>query len=608
MVNSLIFRAIEEIYADWTYNYLSFRYSKEPMKFVFTFLFLALTSSLLSQTYSVAELEQLEDEVLLEYFVEVSSDSLLGEKVARVYLDRAKREKDTIKMARGYDRLARIFHPEKNIRFADSIIYLTKDLSNITYPGLGYLIKGYHYQKLGILVLATENYLELYNISTENENIVHQLFALDCLIRLKLAWGNKSEALTLQHKRNALLQNKDVIQLIEKTTRKDAKKDVKDYLKIKELRSVLLYVDCYLKLKKNDSAAIYLERGLKLSRDYNGLASRSFYSSFLKASVEVDYYSGDYSNVIKSVNNIFEKDYNIDISYYDFEFNFFKGLSLIEIGDYDLGIKSLKKADSIYDAQDIAIEPHQRVLFNKLLDHSRIEEDDEKHIEYLNKLIYVDSIFKLNYHFFEPNIIKNFETPWLLREKEVLIDGLERRNKTSQYLLIGGLFVVGLILLVLGYIIKKQLQYKRRFLLLLKDNNKASVTQIKKTSDKTEIGAEIIDEILNKLDQFENNDKFLSQSISLQRLATKFKTNTKYLSNVINVEKEKSFPQYINDLRVDYALKEITENSKFIKYTIKAIAGDCGFNSAESFSKAFLKKHKVSPSYYIKKIEKLRRP
>jgi hypothetical protein len=92
------------------------------MKFVITFLFLALTSLMQSQNYSLAELEQLEDEALLEYFSKVSSDSLVGEQVARVYLDRGKKEGDTIKMARGYDRLARIFHPEKNIMIADSLI------------------------------------------------------------------------------------------------------------------------------------------------------------------------------------------------------------------------------------------------------------------------------------------------------------------------------------------------------------------------------------------------------------------------------------------------------------------------------------------------------
>jgi AraC-like DNA-binding protein len=577
------------------------------MKFLFTFMLFVLPLLTQSQNYVLAELEQLEDEALLEYFNLVESDSIKGELVARVYFDRAKKEGDTIKMARGYDRLSRIFNSEKNIKYADSLIYLTKDLSNITYPGLGYLLKGYSYHKSGNLMLATENYLLLYNISKEKENIVHQLYALHSLIGLKLAWGNKEEALSLQHKRNKLLQNENIIKLIENTTRKDAKKKVKEYLKIKELTSILCYVECYLKLEKNDSAAIYLKKGLKLSKEYEGLYSKSIYSSFIEASVEVDYYSGDYNKVIKSIHHIYESDENIDARNFDFELNFFKGLSLIEIGDDKLGFKSLKKADSIYEVQGIAIEPHQRILFDKLLDNSRVEGDDEKQIEYLNKLIHVDSIFKLNYHFFEPNILNNLHTPWLLREKEVLVEGLQNRNKIYQYALRGSLLVVALILFALGYVIKRQLQFKRRFFSLLKENNSGGKggAQIKKSPAKTEIGAIIIDDILMKLDQFENDEKFLALNISLQRLATKFKTNTKYLSNVINHEKEKSFPQYINDLRVEFAIQEITENSKFRKYTIKAIAVDCGFNSAESFSKAFLKKHKVSASYYIKKIDKL---
>ena len=156
----------------------------------------------------------------------------------------------------------------------------------------------------------------------------------------------------------------------------------------------------------------------------------------------------------------------------------------------------------------------------------------------------------------------------------------------------------------LGYLIYLKFRDKKRFLLLLAESTNRG-GHLKKTLEKPEIRDEIIDELLKKLDQFERDEKFLSQSISLQKLAVTFKTNTKYLSNIINHEKEKSFPHYINDLRVDFALKEITENLKFRKYTIKAIAGDCGFNSAESFSKAFKKKHKVAASYFIKELEKL---
>lgn len=84
------------------------------------------------------------DEELLSYFHEVERDSIAAEEVARIYLERGRKEKDMIKMARGYDRLAQIFHPEKNIQFADSIIELTKNIDHITYPGLVYLTKSYN--------------------------------------------------------------------------------------------------------------------------------------------------------------------------------------------------------------------------------------------------------------------------------------------------------------------------------------------------------------------------------------------------------------------------------------------------------------------------------
>jgi len=110
----------------------------------------------LAQNKSLTDLQRMEDESLLEYFNKVSEDSIMAEKVARVYLERARLQEDTIKMARGYDRLARIFHPKKNLMYADSIIALTQDKSHITYPGLGFLIKAHWYDKLGDLVLSTK--------------------------------------------------------------------------------------------------------------------------------------------------------------------------------------------------------------------------------------------------------------------------------------------------------------------------------------------------------------------------------------------------------------------------------------------------------------------
>ncbi|NVK53168.1 MAG: AraC family transcriptional regulator, partial [Flavobacteriaceae bacterium] len=43
---------------------------------------------------------------------------------------------------------------------------------------------------------------------------------------------------------------------------------------------------------------------------------------------------------------------------------------------------------------------------------------------------------------------------------------------------------------------------------------------------------------------------------------------------------------------------------QFRKYSVKAIAHEVGFNTAESFSKAFFKFAGIKPSYFIKELNK----
>jgi len=69
-----------------------------------------------------------------------------------------------------------------------------------------------------------------------------------------------------------------------------------------------------------------------------------------------------------------------------------------------------------------------------------------------------------------------------------------------------------------------------------------------------------------------------------------------YLFKVINLNKDKNFTTYIHDLRIEYMFQELKDNEKLRKYTIRAIAVECGFTNAESFSKAFYKKYEIYPS------------
>jgi len=117
------------------------------------------------------------------------------------------------------------------------------------------------------------------------------------------------------------------------------------------------------------------------------------------------------------------------------------------------------------------------------------------------------------------------------------------------------------------------------------------------------IDQEVITTVLKKLDDFEIKKEFLQHDVNLAMVAKKCNTNTKYLSKIIHSYKGKSFVNYINNLRVDYILKELKINPTLQKYTIKSISEEIGFNTAESFSTAFKKKTGIRPSYYIKELK-----
>ena len=76
-----------------------------------------------------------------------------------------------------------------------------------------------------------------------------------------------------------------------------------------------------------------------------------------------------------------------------------------------------------------------------------------------------------------------------------------------------------------------------------------------------------------------------------------------YVSKIVNTHKGKSFIQYINDLRIEYAIIQLQKNNKLQKYTINALALEFGFNNAESFSTAFHKRTGLKPTYFIKELE-----
>jgi AraC-like DNA-binding protein len=571
--------------------------------FLILFLFSCSSLSTLAQSVDKLSLEGLSDEQLLLMFDEVGHDSVAAERIARIYLDRARREGDTIRMARGYDRLARSFSPETNLRYADSVIELTQNLNHISYPTIGYILKGFNYQNLGDLIHSTKSYITAYDKSKIQGNVQQQVYVLYHLIFNKAVWGDVNEALSLQRTRHGIITSPHYKDEIQKASRSTIDVELHDYYINDLISSYENFAFIFLKQRLLDSVDYYSNLALDLTSDLKYRDS-VYHSNWLKElNMEKNYVAQLYDKVLKLGSELAE-DENL-MSDPDTASNvlFYLGMANIELGDTSLGVNQLEQSDSLHSRFSIQFQPEERNIYRKLADHYINLGDNERGIVYLDKLIKFDKRLEVNYRFFEPSMIKNLETPQLIAQKQAIINSLDKRRQAmarSAWIL-GAFALAGLSGLVFYY--QRQRRYKQRFEALRSELEHHSSRAGKTKQQAKEISSSVIVEILGKLEQFEEARGYLDPDLNLNTVAKDFGTNAKYLSSVVNLKKGRNFSQYINTLRTEYALARIRNDRLFRRYTIKAIAMEVGFNRAESFSKAFYRRYGIYPSYFIKQLE-----
>src|SRR5690606_31112233 len=113
-------------------------------------------------------------------------------------------------------------------------------------------------------------------------------------------------------------------------------------------------------------------------------------------------------------------------------------------------------------------------------------------------------------------------------------------------------------------------------------------------------------EILENLEKLEKKEYYLRQDFTLHNAAKKLKTNTAYLSKIVNNELGKNFSTYLNELRINYVILELKNNSRLRAYAVNSIAEEIGYKSADSFTKYFKAATGLTPSVYIKKINDMK--
>jgi len=219
-------------------------------------------------------------------------------------------------------------------------------------------------------------------------------------------------------------------------------------------------------------------------------------------------------------------------------------------------------------------------------------------------------------------------TDILLDDYESEIYNLENQKQWQKHQLTYfqiGLVVFGAaLILILFFFQRSKIINKNKFDILLDKIEKSETTDISEpetekkgsnipiidTADETlkshpielDISNELYEHIIQKLKEVETQKYYLKKECNLYNVTKKVGTNTSYLSKIINSHFGKNFNTYINDLRINYTILRLKNDPKFRSYSIKSIAEEVGYKSADSFTKYFKIHTGLLPSFYIKKL------
>ena len=519
---------------------------------------------------------------------------------ANAYLEKAQKDKKSIRKARGYYLVAILYYtdkPLKAIQYLDSVIKYSKNNSNKFFPAAAYCEKADLLLKQRKFDEALRNF-NLAEQAALKTNIDYYYVVRNYIAITKSEdLGEVEEALKLYQECFKYYRTKEY--------RGDYSWDYQNIL--------FGLADCYKSLKNSDSTTFYNKLGYKEASITKNKVYQLLFA-LNEGANQVD--KKNYSVALDSIHKVLpelikiKNEINVLASYY------YLGKAYTGLGNKSKAVQNFIKVDSMYKIRK-RITPEFISGYSYLIDYYKHIDDKEKQLQYITTFMGIDSVLQRNYKHLNKILLKEYDTPHLFAEKENLIQSLKKKQSTSDV----GILVLVLLVITIGgfggyqYNLKKQ--YRKRFDAIVfpatierTNNPKNEDTKIAlekiTAGEQSGIPIETVHQLLEKLALFEKDGAFLEKTITIQKVAIKLNTNTKYLSKVINENKGKTFVSYINDLRVEYAITQLQVQPKLRNFTMQALANEFGFNSAESFSSAFYKKYKIKPTYFIKELEILK--
>lgn len=549
---------------------------------IFIVLFFCLTNLLSSQSNPTnTDIAELTYDELKDLYYKNYTNSDIAIEYATTYLNQAKTKNDTFNIAKGYNLLSLQFNIETNLIYTDSIIYLTKNFNDYTYPALGYSLKGYWHYARGDYKTAFKNYVRADSIAQRKNNIEQQIEVRQSMAALKNLWGEHKEALDLYKKHLLFIESQD---------------NYNDRFSEDHLSTIYNLSLSFQRNNKIDSAEIYINKGLLKA---NELKDSEYINSFIFTSGVNAYLKRDFLIAREKIELTIDSLGPTSAA----KGNYYLGKILL-INNDEKYINKFIKVDSIFSVTNDEF-PELRNTYEILINHSSNKKDLANELYYIKRLLTADSILDSNREYLNNQIIKQYEKPRLINQRKRIEQQLIKERKSS-YLIFASMALTLLILAaILIFQLHKKKRYKQRVQELLGDNIKIAREPIKEErniAQKIEPRDDVLIDIIRKLDVFEKEKQFLNLELKSTNVAKFLETNTTYLSKAVNKIKGESFSQYINRIRIEYILEQLKKNKILQKYTISALAEECSFGSTETFTKSFKKYTGVPISYFLKNL------
>lgn len=505
------------------------------------------------------------------------------------YIAEAKKDKNYPKLFQGYsDGVEFSADRAQKVRFADSTIIAAKLSCDSTLISAAYLEKGviyyFHYKKYQ---LALNEFLIAFRYAENSKDLYYQN-RLNYLIGVVKSYiGYYDEALKLFMKTENYF-SKQIAKNPHPSIMYDSRRGY--------FNSLHQMVVCYRNMDKFHLADSITAVGLTEIGANREFRQESGY--FLKergiSQLRKRDFVGTYASLTASDEALLKiNDFAwLAVNYY------YLGKAHKNLGQNKQALRNFKKVDSIFKRHTFIV-PEARNTYEILIDYYKEQNTIEDELYYTKQLLKVDSILFRDFAYLSRRIAKEYDTKLLKQNQK----RLERKSVINKF----ALWILGTITIsfATGMFLYKRREQRiiSKYRVLeqhLQGKVKSNASKEKKETTRSEIDNRIIEEVLNRLKDFEDKEGYKEHGLTLHKLAAKFNTNHYYLSQVVNEYKGKNFTKYLIDLRINYVTSKLYSDSTYLKYTIETLADECGMASRNHFSRLFREVNGISPAEFIK--------